>query len=143
MISQWYVYTMKFYVAMKMNKLLEPFPIVENHLQRPVVTTLIYCPFLHLYPQCYIFLECGKDFHTQNERNFILIRPAIPTNFLPTGNILNYSDPYSDHRASLVAQLGTHVNPWLIHVNVWPKPLHYCKIMSLQQITINEKKTRL
>ena len=21
---------------------------------------------------------------------------------------------------------GTHVHPWLIHVNVWQKPLHYC-----------------
>ena len=29
---------------------------------------------------------------------------------------------------------GTHVNPWLIHVNVWRKPLKYCKIISLQLI---------
>ena len=27
---------------------------------------------------------------------------------------------------------GTHVNPWLIHVNVWQKPLPYCKVISLQ-----------
>ena len=27
---------------------------------------------------------------------------------------------------------GTHVHPWLIHVNVWPKPLQYCKVISLQ-----------
>ena len=27
---------------------------------------------------------------------------------------------------------GTHVNPWLIHVNVWQKPLQYCKEISLQ-----------
>ena len=33
---------------------------------------------------------------------------------------------------------GTHVNPWLIHVNVWQKPLQYCKIISLQLIKINE-----
>ena len=33
---------------------------------------------------------------------------------------------------------GTHVNPWLIHVNVWQKPLHYCKVISLQ--LINGKK---
>ena len=32
---------------------------------------------------------------------------------------------------------GTHVNPWLIHVNVWQKPLQYCKIISLQLIKIN------
>ena len=32
--------------------------------------------------------------------------------------------------------------PWLIHVNVWQKPLHYCKVISLQLIKINEKKKR-
>ena len=26
---------------------------------------------------------------------------------------------------------GTHVHPWLIHVNVWQKPLQYCKVISL------------
>ena len=31
---------------------------------------------------------------------------------------------------------GTHVNPWLIHVNVWQKPLQYCKVISLQLIKI-------
>ena len=35
------------------------------------------------------------------------------------------------------------VNPWLIHVNVWQKPLQYFKIISLQLIKINEKKTKL
>ena len=35
---------------------------------------------------------------------------------------------------------GTHVNPWLIHVNVWQKPLQYGKIMSLQLIKVNGKK---
>ena len=35
---------------------------------------------------------------------------------------------------------GTHVNPWLIHVNVWQKPLQYCKVISLQPIKIKEKK---
>ena len=36
----------------------------------------------------------------------------------------------------------THVNPWLIHVNVWQKPLQYCKVISLQQIKINGKKNK-
>ena len=27
---------------------------------------------------------------------------------------------------------GTHVHPWLIHVNVWQKPPQYCKLISLQ-----------
>ena len=35
---------------------------------------------------------------------------------------------------------GTHVRPWLIHVNVWQKPLQYCKVIILQLIKINEKK---
>ena len=35
---------------------------------------------------------------------------------------------------------GIHVNPWLIHVNVFQKPLQYCKVISLQLIKINEKK---
>ena len=36
---------------------------------------------------------------------------------------------------------GTHVNPWLIHVNVWQNPLQYCKVISLQLIKIiGEKK---
>ena len=26
---------------------------------------------------------------------------------------------------------------WLIHVNVWRKPLQYCKLISLQLIKIN------
>ena len=27
---------------------------------------------------------------------------------------------------------GTHVHPWLIHVDVWQKPPQYCKEISLQ-----------
>ena len=34
---------------------------------------------------------------------------------------------------------GTHVTPWLIHVNVWQNPLKCCKVISLQLIKINEK----
>ena len=34
------------------------------------------------------------------------------------------------------------VNPWLIHVNVWQKPLQYCKVISLQLIKINENKKK-
>ena len=35
---------------------------------------------------------------------------------------------------------GTHVNPRMIHVNVWQKPLQYCKVIRLQLIKINGKK---
>ena len=32
-----------------------------------------------------------------------------------------------------VSGWGTHVvHPWLIHINVWQKPLQYCKVISLQ-----------
>ena len=31
-----------------------------------------------------------------------------------------------------VSGWGTHVHPWLIHVNVWQKTLQYCKVISLQ-----------
>ena len=37
---------------------------------------------------------------------------------------------------------GTHVTPWLTHVNVWQKPLQYCKVISLQLIKINGKKKK-
>ena len=32
---------------------------------------------------------------------------------------------------------GTHVHLWLIHVNVWQKPLQYYKVISLQLKLIN------
>ena len=32
---------------------------------------------------------------------------------------------------------GTHVHPWLIHVDVWQKPVQYCKVISLQKNKIN------
>ena len=37
---------------------------------------------------------------------------------------------------------GIRVNPWLIHVNVWQKPLQYYKVISLQLIKINGKKNQ-
>ena len=37
---------------------------------------------------------------------------------------------------------GIHVNPLLTHVNVWQKPLQYCKVISIQLIKINGKKNK-
>ena len=34
---------------------------------------------------------------------------------------------------------GIHVNPWLIRVNVWQKPLQYCGVIGLQLVEINGK----
>ena len=39
--------------------------------------------------------------------------------------------------------MGNTFNPWLIHVNVWQKPLQYCKVISLWLIKINGKKIYL
>ena len=38
---------------------------------------------------------------------------------------------------------GTHVNPRLIHVNVWQKPVQYCQIISFQLIKMKKKKNFL
>ena len=39
---------------------------------------------------------------------------------------------------------GTHVHPWLIHVNVWQKPPQYCKVISLQlKIFLKRKKNSM
>ena len=34
------------------------------------------------------------------------------------------------------------ITPWLIHVNVWQKPLQYYEVISLQLIKINGKKNK-
>ena len=39
--------------------------------------------------------------------------------------------------------MGNTLNPWLIHVNVWQKPLQYCKVISLQLIKLNGKKAQM
>ena len=38
---------------------------------------------------------------------------------------------------------GIHVNPWLIHFNIWKKPLQCFKVISLQLIKINGKKIKI
>ena len=39
---------------------------------------------------------------------------------------------------------GTHVHPWLIHVNVWQKPPQYCKVISLQlKLFLKRKKNSM
>ena len=35
--------------------------------------------------------------------------------------------------------MGNTCKSWLIHVNVWQKPLQYCKVINLQLIKINGK----
>ena len=35
---------------------------------------------------------------------------------------------------------GTHIHPWLIHVNVWQKPPQYCKVIGHQLKFLKIKK---
>ena len=58
--------------------------------------------------------------------------------------LMHWEDPEGSGREGWEGGLGCgiHINPWLIHVNVWQKPLKYCKVISLQLIKINEKKRR-
>ena len=37
---------------------------------------------------------------------------------------------------------GTHVHPWLIHVNVRQKPPQYCKVISLQLNKLKNKQNK-
>ena len=53
---------------------------------------------------------------------------------------MHWEDPEGWDGEEAGAGWGTHANPWLIHVNVWQKPLQYCKVISLQLIKINGKK---
>ena len=56
--------------------------------------------------------------------------------------LMCFKNPHSDwveRRWEGGLGCGIHVNPWLIHVNIWQKPLQYCKVISLQLIKINEK----
>ena len=39
------------------------------------------------------------------------------------------------------SEWGTHVHPWLIHVNAWQKPPQYCKVISLQLNKFLKKKS--
>ena len=52
--------------------------------------------------------------------------------------LVHWEDPEGGRREG-GSGWGTHVNPWLIHVNVWQNPLQYYKVISLQLIKINEK----
>ena len=48
--------------------------------------------------------------------------------------LVHWDDPkgWDEEGGGSGVQDGTHVYPWLIHVNVWQKPLQYCKVISLQ-----------
>ena len=60
---------------------------------------------------------------------------ASPGSMLETGcsGLVHWDDPEGwGGMWEEVSGRGTHVNPWLTHVNVWQKPLQYCKTISLQ-----------
>ena len=55
---------------------------------------------------------------------------------------LHYKIPVFTMFRRKIKQKQTHMNPWLIHVDVWQKPLQYCKVISLQLIKIIGKKIK-
>ena len=46
-------------------------------------------------------------------------------------NVMDTIEKYKLFSGGGVQDGGTHVPPWLIHVNVWQKPPQYCKVISL------------
>ena len=47
--------------------------------------------------------------------------------------LMHWDDPERwDEEVGGGSGWGTHVHPWLIHVNVWQKPPQYCTVNSLQ-----------
>ena len=78
------------------------------------------------------------------------LRNSIETCILPYGNGNDKSKFNAWNRALKASALGrpwvmgwgrrwergsgwgTHGYPWLVHVNVWQKPLQYCRVISLQ-----------
>ena len=61
---------------------------------------------------------------------------ASPGSMHETGHsgLLHYDDPegWDGREVGGGSEWGTHVHPWLIHVDVWQKPLQYFKVNSLQ-----------
>ena len=56
--------------------------------------------------------------------------------------VQNQQGPMGGGEGIKAHAVKVYVNQWLIHVNVWHKPLQYCKEISLQLIKINEKKKK-
>ena len=54
-------------------------------------------------------------------------------------SILQLSAFFTVHFSHLYMTTGKTIS---LHVNVWQKPLQYCKVISLQLIKINEKKSK-
>ena len=92
----------------------------------------------------------GSDVSREQHQNMYIIKGE--TDHQPrldawdkSSELVHWEDPEGwDGEGGRSGELGwgTHVNPWLIHVNVWQKPLQYCKVISLQRIKINGKKIK-
>ena len=64
---------------------------------------------------------------------------ASPGSMHETGclGLMHWDDPEGwDEEGSVGwgwgVRMGNPCNSWLIHMNVWQKPLQYCKVISLQ-----------
>ena len=82
-------------------------------------TPNIICNNILIYLFCFCLFSPLKHKH-HDERIFISIIYSC------------YSQDRVRHIVYKKSGWGTHVQPWLIQVNVWQKPLQYCKVISLQ-----------
>ena len=63
-----------------------------------------------------------------SSRSYVLqLRPGAANKFIKIKNIKKRN---GDGEGG--SGWGTHVHPWLIHVNVWQKPPQYFKVINLQ-----------
>ena len=78
------------------------------------------------------FISCWNDLSESNMSHQNLAQPKSSL-FVPFPSCVKVSDEkYSAREGGL--GWGIHVKPQLIFVNVWQKPLQYCKVISLQLI---------
>ena len=113
-------------------KIMASGPIISQQIEGEKVETQTY--FIFLGSKITVDNDCSYEI----TRRLLLGRKAM-TNL---ESILKSTDIWRGRREGGLGW-GTHVNPWLIHVNVWQKPPQYCKVISLQLIKIIGKKKDL
>ena len=103
--------------------------------------TLYKCVFCVCFSYILTFLEIIRH----NTPKMLLSSSIFKIKMVTQEKITKFDNPFKctlmgwGGRQEGRSGWGTHVNPWLIHVNVWQNPLQYCKVISLQLTKINEK----
>ena len=129
-----------------LTKCFPPFSLWDSICIESVQTLQILCSFFS--EMCKLLLMSSSEFYNFNSGCFHYKSPIRPAQVgcmrqvLGAGALGRPRGMGWGGRWKEGSGWGTHVNPWLIHVNVWHKPLQYCKVISLQLIKINEKKKK-